>query len=207
MPFGDLRSILQRPPDPLAWGALCDLLDRWPDVTSLRDVALPYALDHLASWPDALRAAPAHWLDRPDEPRLSLASTIWISAGGPLTDAHAISALHDAPLPSLRALRAAYTPLDHALIDAICAAPWIARIITLQLDHALLDDADAAQIAAAPLTALRSLELRHNLLSPRHVNALLDLPALEHLAIAGNKNMLQPAIREVRWRDHVKVTI
>ena len=61
--FGELRSVLQRPASDETWLALCEQLGHWPAHT-LAMVALPYALEHLARWPDALRCeAPRAWAD------------------------------------------------------------------------------------------------------------------------------------------------
>ena len=58
--FGDLRSALQRAPSPFVWDELTWILERLGS-SELRERALPYALDHLARWPDALRVLPQRW--------------------------------------------------------------------------------------------------------------------------------------------------
>jgi len=60
--FGELRSILQRPPSAEAWQALYDNINKWPYV-DVEHVILPYASDRLQAWPDRLREAPHTWLD------------------------------------------------------------------------------------------------------------------------------------------------
>ena len=56
-----LRHALHDDPSEESWGALCDLLDRWPVADA--PVALAYAQAHLSAWPEALRAPPASWRD------------------------------------------------------------------------------------------------------------------------------------------------
>lgn len=55
--FGEVRSLLQRPPSPELWGRLCKLLD----VTSQQEGLRAYLIDHLLRWPDTLRVAPSDW--------------------------------------------------------------------------------------------------------------------------------------------------
>ena len=43
------------------WEDLCELVLAWPSATHLREVALPYAQQHLDAWDDADRSAPASW--------------------------------------------------------------------------------------------------------------------------------------------------
>lgn len=63
--FGALRSLLAQPPSVLGWRTLCDLFNRaWahaPRETEQR--WLPYAHQHLQSWPDRLRVASDSWVD------------------------------------------------------------------------------------------------------------------------------------------------
>jgi hypothetical protein len=60
--FGELRSILQRPPSEEVWRELCDNVNKWPYV-DVEHVILPYASGLLDAWPDRLREAPRTWLD------------------------------------------------------------------------------------------------------------------------------------------------
>jgi Ran GTPase-activating protein (RanGAP) involved in mRNA processing and transport len=62
--FGELRSLLQRAPEPQTWGALCALLERWPDDGSLAEQALPYCEAQLRGWEDSWRVAPRRWIAR-----------------------------------------------------------------------------------------------------------------------------------------------
>lgn len=50
-----LAEVLAGPPEPRHWDAICDLLDRDPEL-------LEAALVGLEGWPDELREAPGHWL-------------------------------------------------------------------------------------------------------------------------------------------------
>ena len=60
--FGDLRQLLQAPPDRGAWNTLCKMAQHW-DPQDWVQRAGPYALQHLERWPDSLRTAPLPWLE------------------------------------------------------------------------------------------------------------------------------------------------
>jgi hypothetical protein len=61
--FGELRSLLQRPPSEATWLELCELLERaWLDhPEAVENTLLPYAAQALSRWPDALRKMPGNW--------------------------------------------------------------------------------------------------------------------------------------------------
>ena len=61
--FGELRSLLQRPPSEANWLELCELLERaWLDhPEELEHTLLPYTAQALSRWPDALRKMPGNW--------------------------------------------------------------------------------------------------------------------------------------------------
>lgn len=61
--FGELRSLMQRPPDEDSWDRLCALIDQWPDERFMRE-ALPYIEAHISRWDDLHRAAPWGWMER-----------------------------------------------------------------------------------------------------------------------------------------------
>jgi hypothetical protein len=66
----DIRALLSKEPTLDRWGHLCQLFAEHWDEASERDVAIAYAADHLASWPDALRTlSPLHhpWMWTLDE--------------------------------------------------------------------------------------------------------------------------------------------
>src|SRR5690606_25798043 len=72
--FGELRSALARAPSERAWRALCEVLERG-DVARLEAEQLPYVLSCLERWPDALKIAPARWV----EARLTGAPAPWLA--------------------------------------------------------------------------------------------------------------------------------
>lgn len=64
MTFGDLRSMVQRPYSVRAWQDLCRALEqamRVVDHQVIRQQWVPYALDHIQSWPQ--RLAPRSWIE------------------------------------------------------------------------------------------------------------------------------------------------
>ena len=62
--FGELRQLLQQPPSPEGWEAVCRAIERLdvdPLTGRLAAEAIPYALGYLERWPEELRQAPARW--------------------------------------------------------------------------------------------------------------------------------------------------
>lgn len=206
--FGELRSVLHQPPSPAVWDQLCDLLDGWHRA-DLVQTALPYAQDHLRSWPDALRVCPLAWIDslrqRKPHPALPLVRVV--------NDPHAfnatLSGLAEQPLP-LTALRARGY-IDHQGVQALARWPSLAGLEMLDLSRcrissgavaladglgpalrqlylshcALGDDALQAIVRSPGATKLEVLRLDGNLATDAGVLALAELPCMETLRVLG----------------------
>lgn len=142
--FGELRSALHGPPGLETWRAIGDALDAWDDPATLREVALPYAHDHLSGWPaEALSAQrPATWDDtarlraQPPAPHLGhalLARVILLADLGHVHDEPLAAALRALTHPWVRKVRirgceqARSLTMD-ALIDLTCEAPHLDEI-------------------------------------------------------------------------------
>jgi hypothetical protein len=163
--FGELRSALQRAPDPHTWGAICDLLDQWPDDASLTEIALPYCEAHMRGWQDAWRVAPKRWVRR-------------LIAGEPIV-----------ALSLARRLRVHTPLLDKERVSMITRHPALATITALDVSSTQLDE--GAYDLLATLTqhnALTSLDLSNNPDALRTLGHWLatkpEGPPLKHLALA-----------------------
>jgi hypothetical protein len=137
--FGELRSLLQRAPDPQTWGELCALLDAWPEDASLTEIALPYCEAHMRGWQDAWRVAPKRWITR-------------------LISGH--------PLPTLALARRirVHTPLiDRDRVAMITRHPALATLTHLDVSNTQLGDGAYDLLSAlAHHNTLTSLDLSYN---------------------------------------------
>jgi hypothetical protein len=188
--FGELRSVLQRPASEETWGALCAQLDLWP-VAALEAVALPYALGHLARWPDALSCeAPRAWTNallagRPC-PQLRCARSIFVTMfpGGIFPTPEQTARLDAPSMRGLRAMTLLPSTLD---APAFCAwfggAQHLGALRTLMIVSEQLDDAQLEVLAREPaLARLTSLALRQGYrITARGARALADSPHLADL--------------------------
>jgi hypothetical protein len=78
------------------------------------------------------------------------------------------------------------TALDEPL-EALLAAPWMARLRWLGLAQLGLGDADVGWVVSADLPRLCALDLSSNRIGPAGLDALaMGLPTLRYVALAGN---------------------
>jgi Ran GTPase-activating protein (RanGAP) involved in mRNA processing and transport len=209
--FGELRSLLQLAPDEPRWRALCDLLSRWPAHDPLlAEQVLPYALDHLRRWPDALRVAPRAWIDqallgKPPAP-ITLATTLDAPYRG--LSARDLSTLATCgALDHWRIIRLTHSTLRAEGAWVLASAPC--PLHTLDLSYCSLGDAGAAQLARADhWHTLRSLSLVRNDLGPDGLEALIlaaFIPDLSALDLSANwltdpcaEHLATPRLRSLR---------
>lgn len=157
--FGDLRSALHGTPGAQTFRAIGDALDAWGDPATLREVALPYAHDHLSSWPDEACAGmrPATWDDaarlREQPPAAHLGRAL-LSRVIHLAD---LDHVHD------EALAAALRALTHAWVRKVrirgceqARSLTVDALIDLTLEAPALDEIDWS---TTPLPAARLRDL------------------------------------------------
>ncbi len=187
--FGDLRSLLQRPPSDEVWAALCELLDLWP-AEPLEALAIPYALEHLARWPAALRCdAPRSWIDALQAgqpcPQLSCARALTLIIPFSIFPTKHHQRMLDAPL--LRSLRE--LTIVPELLDAAALGAWLHRAQHLDALNGLIivcerldDDHIDALVTSPSLSRLTSLGLRQGYAITHHgALALATSPHLSNL--------------------------
>lgn len=188
--FGDLRSLLQLPPSDEVWAALCQQLDLWP-AEPLEALAIPYALEHLARWPAALRCeAPWAWanalLAGQPCPQLTCARSLFVSLYFGLvfpTEDH--QRRFDTPhLRHLRELSIVSGTLDIGAIGAwLDGARHLDALQALTIVYELLVDDHLHTLAASPaLSRLTKLALRQGYaITVRGALALAASPHLSNL--------------------------
>jgi hypothetical protein len=208
MTFGDLRSLLHQPPSPEAWSALCAAFDELDPRD--HEPAASYAAQLLQTWPDPLRALPAHHIqgfvtDRlhplyplcraltiAQPPRATLHALTTCANLAPLTHlalAHLPTVPEDdaALLPALLAhtrlhsLAIHASPLGSSAARAIAQAHTLDQLCALTLDDLRLGPDAARALASCTLPALRALHLIAQPLGRSGLNALMRWPALSQL--------------------------
>lgn len=189
--FGEVRSLLQRPPSELVWERVCQQLEGL-DEDLLMEQVLPYLEGHLPAWAHTPRATPQHWLDRflrgERVPQLSLCTRLWRRKGttpaeiqaigrSPLLarittvelvscelDASVVAALVAADCyPALTHLDLSFNPCGNEAAHLIATAHKSTQLISLRLDQCHLTDDGAQSLARSPhLTRLEELTLYNN---------------------------------------------
>ena len=155
---------MESSPTQQTWQILCDLVER-ADEDVLDELLLPYALSHLARWPQALRVAPRGWCAR--------------AADGHLRDQRCLL------LATRWSLRGS-SRVKPALLDAwIKAHPWT-HLRSLTLLGAVLSGAALRRALDQPLPHLTHLLAAKASLGVSGVEALsvAPLPALTSLALS-----------------------
>lgn len=194
-----LRDVLTAPTDhATAWARLCDLFTAWLDAPDPLDVALDYALQHLAAWPAHVpRVAPRPWIARSvftgvaPPPPIALANTLDLS-NDPYQPLHTdqpadpiLADCLDTPFGHLRHLRGLSLRHVDLTYDGLAKlSPHIHNmgISWLDLSGALLTPPDAAHLAESPnFSNIESLTLRGASLPPDGLLALTRSPHLTRL--------------------------
>lgn len=206
--FGELRSLLQRPPSRKGWERLCAMIEGWPAarVTERDEVAIPYALDHLASWPDLYRTPTPVMrraiLRREVPTALLLCTTLSLESSHTRRIANAtIIALASSPAArSLRTLQLNGAPIGLPAAHALGASPHLAQLRTLELNHARLGPDGAAALATPQLAALECLSVADTQLTDAGMRHLLGAPFAAQLEfLDARRNRLTDATA-----DHIE---
>ena len=168
--FGELRSLLQRPPHVGVWARLCRLVETFGSELFI-ERALPYTLDHLRRWPDELRRAPRTWTDD-------------LMAGqGDGYPWELVRVLEVRALPLDEQYARGQSPLDgDAILAHLFDLDILDNLTQLMLADIGVTDAGAAALVSRPsIKGLRSLDLRGNNLSARGVSAIARCSHLKNL--------------------------
>ncbi len=207
--FGELRSVLQRPPSEASWVALGENIERWPEDDLVGHV-LTYAEDHLRGWPDALRIAPTRWHGR--GARMSLCRRVKIRvhddgytlreqlqtwdlsaiteldlSGSPLGDWAVFQLIKTPGLNALRWLDLDLMDIGAAGLSELSRWPTTAQLHHLSLFQGMVDSrippaAYTAFVTSPNLLNLRHLSLcGHDALEDTAACALFSSPHLTHL--------------------------
>jgi hypothetical protein len=161
--FGELRSLLQRPPSRAAWDHLCLALEEWP-AEALEQQALPYVTSILDRWPDALRVANPRWikafLRERKIPWLPLVRSVGFH-GTRLTLEGMLKALDQLQSARLLELNLADAiELHVAEATALAAHPTLAQLRTIKLSNAYRSGEALVTLLSSPnLSALERLEV------------------------------------------------
>jgi hypothetical protein len=175
--FGELRACLHGAPTAQSWSEIVRLIDLWPDLTELEEQVIPYAAQHLARWPDALRIAPQAWLTRMLDgeqlPGLSLVRAV-VAQGMSLRDAQVAKMAQSPALSQLRALDLMDNDIGPEGVSALLGAVFISTLYVLRLGDNRIG-ADGAQLIAhsSALKNLRALDLSNPRQAARTAYAMM----------------------------------
>lgn len=208
--FGELRSLLHRPPTRQNWVALCDEIERWDSGSSeLLTVVLPYAEKLLENYPDTLRVMPASWRNtllargQLDLPWYRWARIMNITG-------ERLRIRETRHLVQCRALNAltrleVFAQISQTTFGLLVQAPYLTSIKELGLRQTNIEDAQFSKLISAPMfeRGLRALDLGWSGVSERGLQALAVSPnmkGLETLGLEGCRN-LRP---QGSWRKLVQ---
>lgn len=133
-----LKALFQQPPSAQLWEQLVALCDAWTQPEALEQHAIPYALEQLEAWPDALRVAPMRWLSALNHgerlPKLRLARSFKLETfSGDVNTL--IQRIHDAPeVEQITILELSYISPNAQAIQTIISSPKLQNIHTLTID-------------------------------------------------------------------------
>lgn len=184
--FGDLRSLLQRPPTQATWARLCELLDEL-ERARLEEEVFPYIEGRARAWPDELRVAPQRWVERAVE-------------GGQVVPFWSV----------VRALDLSCQYLGAGQVIELLASPRLARVTHLDLSHNRIEERGAVILAQeSSILGLVELRLAFNHIGPRGAGTLARAGALEGVEVLeleandlGERGAL--ALAEASWLGEVR---
>lgn len=181
--FGELRSLLNAPPSELGWHTLCDAL-AGVSAALFEEELFPYIQPYLdRSWPDTLRLARPHWLERflrgEPAPQLLLCRRLYAHH---LTLAEVRALGHAPQLAALTHLDLYSNPLGPKLCHLLAKPACFPALTHLDLSYDQVGDKGARALADAPRAAMwRSLRLDQNGISDDGAQALARSKHLKNL--------------------------
>lgn len=171
--FGELRALLQRPPSQLRFRRIADLLlEAWRDAPErTQEERLPYALNVLERWPDALRSPGPSWLrtviiSAPLSPLWKLAKHLDFTTT-PLLDEHWLRLASSPQVRHITSINAAYSQQSPQGLRSL--------------------------ITSRNLTSLTHLDLSYTGCAPS-LHKLPDAPWWPNLTMLGLNDLIKPHI-------------
>lgn len=172
--FGEIRSILSRPPDATRWRHLCQLVDDASDHRAIITQALPYIIAHLPPWPEQMRVASpdAHRRLLEEEhipPSLAMCTHINLSHNAMVSSkrltTNRLCQLADSSLflASATRLDLRGQPIGNHALHTLADSPHFAHLHTLHLDNTCVDLRGLEQ--ALPTLPIAPCVLEHLTLS------------------------------------------
>ena len=190
-----LRQLVYDGPTPHAWTRICELLQAWPDDPSL-EMALDYAEQHMADWPDTLKrgAGTAYsWilnaLDGRHEPRARLVRVAKLR-GSHATPERLERLLTESFMEPFVGLELELNFRTTAAVAQRLSLRDNSKLKVLDLSGCRMGAHAIEMLERGNFTNLRVLDLSHNNLDPvsfQRLAANLDLPHLHTLNLGGNR--------------------
>lgn len=199
----ELRYLLHQEPSRGLWTSVCHTLSRCPADTL--ELALNYARDLTAHWPDAYTEAPASWWQLQDErqaplPYWPLTRSLVVEENAERRHLRVLRMREVSQHIGRLALKFSRNPapsLDEELASTLRLLPC-----RLSLKHLVLDGAPLPHhldYFLIPWPELESLSLRESSLRGHHLQTLLrksTFPKLRHLDLRGNPRLFSSGFRQ-----------
>lgn len=196
-PIEELRSLLHQAPSHSTWHQLLDWTERWSEHEEL-EWMYTYLLQHLESWPNALRNVPESWKERwlhtsdlaqaPLFRSLQLSSHLLRAARSYNPDIESL--LQSGNLRNITKLNVSNALLRNTHIEALTQSQQIEQIRDLTLDENLLREEAIQTLLTAPQwSQLQKLSLRKSALNDKEALCLSRLghPSIEVLHLDHNR--------------------
>ncbi|HAA57430.1 MAG TPA: hypothetical protein DCE42_21880 [Myxococcales bacterium] len=182
--FAKLRSILASAPSKEGFVALLALFASWTH-SDTQDLALTYAQEHLATWPDTFRIAEPKdiWPRFPHAPPPAMINLLrGLDITEPITRPLALKAITLPPFArELRILRIKHMHTKIGM-ELLTQARHLSQLQQLSIHKSQLTRTDAAILVSSPyLHQLRHLALPHNRLGEDGITFIAHAPILQGL--------------------------
>jgi hypothetical protein len=175
--FGELRSAAQDQDHAAGWTRMVAAIDKWQDLDSFKEQALPYLKESLKERDaDEPRLAPASWADAHGlHPAIELANGLDLSAST-LDDAALAALVADPRMEGLTTLRLNNTQASEATIRALASSAHVAALRDLSLYGCtkLNGDAIGELAQATNMPALQRLDITNLALNVDVLAPLFD---------------------------------
>ena len=220
MPFGDLRSLLQRPAGQDTWQELCALLDAYVKQgteLALWEQLIQYTQSSLTRWDPALCHAPQHWIEGlfvGRSPSQMLAARALSTRGRDVGDEQIFEMTVSPVIRNLTILemgfpyRVGWRPerLDYGCIRELVTCPHLRQLsqLTLTGQHLLPDSFVSVLSRSNQFKHLKMVDFSHNDLNFLRDQDLLSQPSrLEGLTslVLNNVNLNRQGLQALSRHD------
>ncbi len=202
--FGDVRALMQRPPDHVLWGRLVELCSQLP-AQGQHELFL-YVRAHLKQWPAHLKTAPEAWLESLRQtgiahPLLSACTRLVLNARSPSSRDASEFVDHPNLFENLHILEAPYTWKSPMEAINFLMAPWCSTLSEIDIRGNPLGGEGLTRwtMLSSQFPALRGLNLRNTALRLQSRDNPLALLRFLQTPMIQNIRFLDLSSNEFGW--------